>query len=209
MSAPLVLTLANLKGGTAKTTSAVYLAHALVGMGRQVILLDADPQGSALRWAGMADWPLPAAGLATATLHRQIWGVVDATRYDTVVIDTPPLEEAQGVVASALRVATAVVVPLAPTMMEVDRLGPVWRAIEDAAGNRDDDPAVGVLLTRTVPNAASTDAIRGLLVDQGRYVFDASVPRRERYAQAFGGEVPTNDDMYAPVAAELLSLVKP
>ena len=50
-----VVTIANLKGGSAKTTSAAFLAHAFHERGRKVVLVDADPQGSALRWHGLAD----------------------------------------------------------------------------------------------------------------------------------------------------------
>jgi len=201
-----VLTVANLKGGSSKTTTAAYLAHTLAGRGHRVILVDADPQGSALRWQGLADWPVPVIGLPTTTLHRQLWGVVDRDRYDLVVIDTPPLEERDGIVASTLRVATDVVVPMAPTMMELDRIGPVWRALDDAAGHRDDDPTVSVLLTRTVPHASSTGTIRGVLVDQGRHVLTATIPRREVYAQAFGAPVPVDDGPYGAVADELRTM---
>ena len=42
----------NTKGGVGKTTTAVYLATALSCQDR-VVLLDADPQGSATSWATM------------------------------------------------------------------------------------------------------------------------------------------------------------
>lgn len=201
-----VITTLNLKGGSAKTTSAAFLAHAMTGRGRRVVLVDADPQGSALRWQGLAGWPVPVMGLASTTLHRQLWGVVDRDRFDLVVIDTPPLEERDGIVASALRVATDVVVPMAPTMMELDRIGPVWKAVEDSAGHRDDDPNVFVLLNRVVPNASSTDAIRGVLQGQGRRVMTATIPRREAYAQAFGVQIATDDAPYGAAADELLAM---
>lgn len=201
-----VLTTLNLKGGSAKTTSSAFLAHAMANRGRRVVLVDADPQGSALRWQGLAGWPVPVMGLASTTLHRQLWGVVDRDRFDLVVIDTPPLEERDGIVASALRVATDVVVPMAPTMMELDRIGPVWKAVEDSAGHRDDDPNVFVLLNRVVPNASSTDAIRGVLEGQGRRVMTATIPRREAYAQAFGVQIATDDAPYGAAADELLAM---
>lgn len=200
-----VLVVANLKGGSGKTTTAAFLAHALHHHGRSVALVDADPQGSALRWSGLADWPIPAVGLATTTLHRQLWRTLDAARFDTVVIDTPPMDERDGIVASALRVATDVVVPLAPTVMELDRIGPVWKAVEDAAGHRDDDPAVRVLLTRTVARARSTDDARALLEGQGRTVLRSTIPRWEFYAQAFAAPVPLDDVPHGLAAEELLT----
>ncbi|MGQ0480958.1 MAG: AAA family ATPase [Pseudonocardia sp.] len=199
-----VLTIANLKGGSAKTTSAAFLSHALLERGRRVVLVDADPQGSALRWHGLADWPVPVIGMASTALHRQLWGVVDPERWDTVVIDTPPLEERDGIVAASLRVATDVLVPIAPTMMELDRVGPVFKAMEDAAGHRDEDPAIAVLLTRTVAHATSTETVREILEGQGRRVLYGTVPRLERYAQAFGASIPAQDVPYGTAAAELL-----
>lgn len=197
-----VIATANLKGGTAKTTSSVFLAENFARRGYRVRLVDADPQQSSLKWEGVS---VPVLGLAATTLHRQIWGVIDRDAVDVVVIDTPPVEEQRGIVASALRVATDVVIPMAPTMMELDRIGPVWEAIEDAAGHRDADPNVTVLLNRTVANAASTDVIREALTDGGRTVLTATVPRLELYAQAFGAPVPA-DKHYAAVADELIAM---
>lgn len=44
---PFVITIANRKGGTGKSTTAVHLAAAFAGMGRQVLLIDLDTQGHA------------------------------------------------------------------------------------------------------------------------------------------------------------------
>ncbi|HEX3752131.1 MAG TPA: ParA family protein, partial [Streptosporangiaceae bacterium] len=50
----LSLALANLKPGTGKTTSAVWLAHVFALAGNRVLLVDADPSGSALEWSDLA-----------------------------------------------------------------------------------------------------------------------------------------------------------
>ena len=50
----LSLALANLKPGTGKTTSAVWLAHVFARAGNSVLLVDADPSGSALEWSDLA-----------------------------------------------------------------------------------------------------------------------------------------------------------
>lgn len=200
-----VLVVANLKGGAGKTTSAAFLAHAMHERGRRVVVVDADPQGSALRWQGLAGWPVPAIGLPVPTLHRQLWGVVDRERVDLVVVDTPPLESSTGIVISALRMATDVLVTMAPSLIELDRVGPVFKAIEESAGYRDDDPAASVLLNRVVANASSTGLHRSQLESDGRHVLTATVPRREVYSQAFGGPIGP-DGPHGAVADELLAM---
>lgn len=49
------ITIANAKGGVGKTTSSIYLAATATARGHEVVLLDADPQGSASQWAFMAE----------------------------------------------------------------------------------------------------------------------------------------------------------
>lgn len=201
-----VVGVANLKGGSGKTTTAVFLAHVLAQLGRRVVLVDADPQASALRWHGLADWPVPVFGMPSPALHRQIWGVVDRTKFDTIVIDTPPLEEAAGVVASMLRVVTDLLITMAPTMIELDRLPPVWRVLDDVQalrGEPADMASVGVLLNRVVPRATSTETVTKTLRAQGHRVYDATIPRREKYGQAFGVPVDPDDPAYMAAAIEL------
>lgn len=204
----LTIAVANLKGGSTKTTTAAFVLHALAEAGLSVLGVDADGENeSLLAWSEAGEWAVPVIGLPVSDLHRKLPGIA-GDRYDAVVIDTPPMKERLGVVASAIRMATHVLVPMAPTGMEYSRLPAICELIEEASAlSAGDPPQLAVVLTRTVPNAASTAVYRELLTADGVRVLNPTVGRLERYAQAFG--LPIDNaaaTAYGDIAAELLSV---
>lgn len=209
----ITLAVVNLKGGSSKTTTAIYLAHAMHEQGRRVLMVDADPQQSAQRWSEYAGgFPMAVTGelAGRSDLHRRLPGVV-GDRYDVVIIDTPPIEAQRGVVISALVAATDVLVPVAPTPAEVERLDRVDGELRRAAGLRisGEPPRVSVLLTRVVTGASSTAVWRAHLEEAGHHVLRSQVRRLERFAQAYGGPIErASQTEYGDAAAELLNGVK-
>ncbi|QQX89989.1 AAA family ATPase (plasmid) [Cupriavidus necator] len=89
----MIVALLNQKGGVGKTTLATHIAGELALRDQHVVLLDADPQGSALDWTQRrSQQGLPrlfgAVGFAHETLHQEAPEL--ARRCDHVVIDVPP-----------------------------------------------------------------------------------------------------------------------
>lgn len=113
------LAITNLKGGTGKTTTAVHLA---AGLGRRArtLLIDADPQRSATEWVCLMgnSCPFTLATDADPDLHRRLTEMIQG--YDHVVIDTPPGYES--IVRSAVLSSTDVLIPIAPSLMDINRL---------------------------------------------------------------------------------------
>lgn len=200
-----ILAVANLKGGAGKTTSTAWCAHALHERGLRVLVVDADPQRSALTWHQAAGWPFPCFALPSSKLHREIAGHA-AGRYDIVIIDTPGTDEGRAIARSAVRAATHVLIPSAPTPIEFERLRGLRELLDDVtdAGH---EYATGVLFNRVRPGTASATTYRTQMVADGWRVLDASVGLRERYGQSFGeAVVDAGNSEYGAAVTELLGL---
>lgn len=114
---PKVIAILNQKGGVGKTTLAVHLATAFARQKRAVLLIDADPQGSALDWAAARHGePLfPVVGLPKSSIHKELPGLT--SNYEFVIIDGPP--RVYDVARSAIMAADLVLIPVQPSPYDV------------------------------------------------------------------------------------------
>jgi chromosome partitioning protein len=214
----LSVALANLKPGTGKTTSAVWLAHTFAQAGNRVLLVDADPSGSALEWSDLAAmYPgLPAAtafpfrivALPSREVHRRVPEI--AHDDDVVIIDAPQLEDHAAIALSALRYADEILIPCAPSPIEINRTTPVREELSEVAALRDRPARSAILLNRCVARANSTGDAREALHGLGYDVLGTAVPRLEVYAQSFGMPIPgTGREIWRRVARDLLDRCAP
>lgn len=191
------LVIADLKGGTGKTTTAIYVAALLTKEGR-TLLVDADPQGSALSWSESAeDFPYPVVGLPVRDLHRRLPAL--AQGYAHVVIDTPPTDVA--IVRSALLAADTAIIPLSPSMLDLDRLKATIELLAEIEPTNEVAPHA--LLTRVRQGTKSLDAARDILTELGLPVV-GEIPLRERYGNAFGLIPDDTEGWYGKVVDALL-----
>lgn len=115
-----VITVAQQKGGSGKTTLAANLAVAMARAGRRVAVVDTDPQGSLGRWFMLRAETMADPGMDFATASA--WGVSYETgklrkSHDIVIVDTPPKADAD--LRPALRAADLVLVPVAASHLDL------------------------------------------------------------------------------------------
>ena len=127
-----------------------------------------------------------------------------------MIIDVPQLEDHAGIARSALRYADEIVIPCAPSPIEINRTTPVREEITEVAAARDQPARSAVLLNRCVARAHSTADAREALASLDYDVLGTAVPRLEVYAQSFGRPVPgTGRQVWRRVAHDLIERCPP
>lgn len=177
-----IITVAQQKGGSGKTTLAVNLAICLHRMGHSVALVDTDPQGSMGRWfieRMKARGEDEALDFSTSSA----WGASYESeklkkRFDFVIVDTPPKIDSD--LRPALRVADLVMVPVATSHVDL------WatEGVLDLA-RREKSPVM-VVLNRVRPNTRLAVEVAEKAAELGAMVADTQIANRVAYAETLG-----------------------
>jgi chromosome partitioning protein len=155
-----IISVQNQKGGVGKTTLAIHISHALALGSKKVLLLDADPQGSARDWAAARTDkpPFTILGLDRPTIHRDLPAI--AIDYDHVVIDGPP--RVTELARSAIGAADLVVIPVQPSPYDVWAAAEIVNIIKEASVFKESLKAVFAVNRRIVNTAIGRDVTEAL-----------------------------------------------
>jgi chromosome partitioning protein len=144
------------KGGTGKTTFATNLAGMRAAAGRDVLILDADRQGSASYWAEAREkHDVP----SVASVQKFGTGLVRAVsdmarRYGDIVIDIAAGDSRE--IEGALRTAGRVIIPVQPAGLDVWTLGIIDERVGEARVANPELEAF-VVINRASTNPRDTD----------------------------------------------------
>jgi chromosome partitioning protein len=162
----MLISITSFKGGVGKTTTAVHLAEFFNTRGKS-ILIDADPNESALAWLERGQFSFP---VITEPPH--------AATTEHLIVDTqarPTIDE----IKTLSDESDLVLIPTTPDVLSIDAL---LRIVGTLRGLKAENYLV--VLTQTPPRSYAARDARELLIENGVKVCKSEIRRRAIFAKA-------------------------
>jgi chromosome partitioning protein len=177
----MIIAFLNQKGGVGKTTLAVHFASALSRMGKKVLLVDADPQGSSLDWsASRPDDPtFPVVGLPKPNLHKEL--PIIGINHDYVVIDGPP--RVNELARSAIMASDIVIIPVQPSPYDVWAAKEIVDLLQEASTFKENIKSAFVI-NRKITNTAIGRDVGEALAAYPLPVLKTAICQRVAFAES-------------------------
>lgn len=197
----------NQKGGVGKTTLAINVAGYMAKQGFKVLLVDADPQQSALDWSGVRSDPslFAIVGMPRPVIHKEL--PLLEKGYDHVIIDSPPSVHA--LTQSIVGASDVVVVPVQPSPYDVWAAEAVIKVINDASIVLNPDLKTVFAINRKIVNTAIGRDVATSLGEYEKPVLRSEVCQRVAFAEsAAQGKTVFEIDERSAAAQEIAALTK-
>lgn len=184
-----VVAIANQKGGTGKSTTAINVAEGLARCDLRVLLGDIDEgQESSADWADINEKRRFDFKLVNP---EKVGNFIDrhSDDYDILVLDCPP--RADSVAAHIVRYSSLIIMPVAPSPIELWGLRRLVDIIKDRQLLMDGKPKAKVLLSRCKMNTKLVPKSIRVLKDFDIDIMETGTTELEAYRQVmeYGGTV--------------------
>ena len=195
----LIITVAQQKGGSGKTTVAAHLAVAFALAGKSVGILDVDPQGSLGEWFERREAALGEDEVGLVFRTASGWGARREAKqlardHDIVVVDTPPKSDLE--IRPAIEMADLVAVPVQPTPVDL------WATAPTLAMAAKEGVASLIVINRALSRALLTAEMITAAGELGHAVADTYLGNRVAYPQSMGEGRTVLETASGGVAAE-------
>lgn len=215
-----IIAVVNQKGGSGKTTITMQLAGTLGRKDQRVLVVDADIQGTATRWAASApdddnySFPASVIGLSAAggKVHREVKKFIED--YDYIIIDCPPAVESP-VPQSALLIADLALVPIIPSPLDMWATVGIRQLISNIS-DINEDLQGRLIINQCQLNTTLTKEVLDILPEFGIESTQTMIRQRQVYRQSavfgqtvhdFGKKAQPAIDEIEQLTAEILSLL--
>jgi chromosome partitioning protein len=172
-----IIAVINEKGGVGKTTIATHLARGLQKKGKDVLLVDSDPQGSLRDWYAVADENSnlpPVIVMDRPALFKDLSKFVK----EWTIIDGAP--SVQELVASAIKICDYALIPVQPSPYDVWATESLVKMIQ-IRQNLTDKPKAAFLVSRQISGSKLSLDVRQALEAYGFDVFKNFTTQRVIY----------------------------
>jgi chromosome partitioning protein len=186
----MILVIGGTKGGSGKTLLATHLTVLRAAKGRDVLLIDADEQGSAIDFTRQRQRRMKDGPGYTAIQTREADVAVQvrqmAPKYGDIIIDVGGRDTASQ--RAALAVAETLLIPFSPTSVDLWTADTVVTLLKDA---RPFNPGIRAyaVLNKAFPRGSDNIEAAAILREYPEHwsYVDAPIGNRKAFSNAFGG----------------------
>lgn len=204
-----IVSLVSQKGGVGKTTLSTHLAAGFARKKKRVLLVDADPQSSALDWeASRSELGLKqlftVIGMPKKILHVELPKMQED--YDMIVIDAPP--RVYDVARSAVTASDLVLIPVQPSPYDVWASEETVELVQECA-NYKPSLQCAYVINRRIVNTAIARGVSKALSQYPFGILKATICQRVVFAEsASQGKTVFEKESDSPACKEIEALVR-
>jgi chromosome partitioning protein len=188
------------KGGNGKSSTTLGLAVAGSSKGHDVCIIDLDPQGTAAKWSERRGNDHPAVTSCPVPALSAVLKEAEKQGARLCILDSPG--KSNDVSVAAAKVADLVLLPIAPTLLDIEQLAQAQEILTLAGG-----PAAIVVLNRAPVQGRRHVEARAAVIDLGFTVCPHVVFARAAHSDALNlGQTATEFSPDSKAAEEMMKL---